>query len=68
MAVPMALFYVNEKDELIPIAIQLFQEPKENNPVSQWWKLWAAFCQLFRPCLHFDQVFLYYLPVTPVTI
>ena len=37
----MALFYVNEKDELIPIAIQLFQEPKEDNPVSQWWKLWA---------------------------
>lgn len=29
----MALFYVNKESDLIPIAIQLFQEPAEDNPV-----------------------------------
>ena len=30
----MALFYVDNNKELTPIAIQLFQEPAENNPVT----------------------------------
>lgn len=30
----MALFYVNKQGDLIPIAIQLFQEPEKNNPVQ----------------------------------
>ncbi|XP_048579793.1 polyunsaturated fatty acid 5-lipoxygenase isoform X2 [Nematostella vectensis] len=30
---PMALFFVNNSKELMPIAIQLFQKPAEDNPV-----------------------------------
>uniref|UniRef100_A0A1W7RAZ7 Arachidonate 15-lipoxygenase B n=1 Tax=Hadrurus spadix TaxID=141984 RepID=A0A1W7RAZ7_9SCOR len=30
---PFALFYLNKQDELMPIAIQLFQEPGPENPV-----------------------------------
>lgn len=30
----MALFFANERNELVPIAIQLFQKPADNNPVS----------------------------------
>ena len=33
LAVPMALFYVDKQGDLIPIAIQLFQKPAEDNPV-----------------------------------
>lgn len=31
---PMALFFVNDSKELMPIAIQLFQDPGDANPVS----------------------------------
>ncbi|XP_059482281.1 polyunsaturated fatty acid 5-lipoxygenase-like [Neocloeon triangulifer] len=30
---PIALFYLDKSDELLPIAIQLFQEPSDKNPV-----------------------------------
>ncbi|XP_071125882.1 allene oxide synthase-lipoxygenase protein-like isoform X3 [Mytilus edulis] len=30
---PIALFFLNEKKQLVPIAIQLFQEKREDNPV-----------------------------------
>lgn len=30
----MALFHAKENSELMAIAIQLFQQPAENNPVS----------------------------------
>lgn len=30
---PMALFFANDKKELMPVAIQLFQKPSDNNPV-----------------------------------
>lgn len=30
----MALFFANGKKELMPIAIQLFQKPSDDNPVS----------------------------------
>ncbi|KAG1656877.1 Allene oxide synthase-lipoxygenase protein [Nymphon striatum] len=33
MWAPMALFYLNKARELLPIAIQLYQEPGNNNPV-----------------------------------
>ncbi|CAB3371080.1 Hypothetical predicted protein [Cloeon dipterum] len=33
MIAPIGLFYLNKKDELMPIAIQLFQEPSPTNPV-----------------------------------
>jgi arachidonate 5-lipoxygenase len=29
----MALFYLNKEDELMPVAIQLFQKPGVDNPV-----------------------------------
>ncbi|XP_023237606.1 allene oxide synthase-lipoxygenase protein-like [Centruroides sculpturatus] len=31
---PIALFYLNKDNDLLPIAIQLFQDPKPDNPVS----------------------------------
>ena len=31
---PYALFFLNKKRELVPVAIQLFSHRKENNPVS----------------------------------
>ena len=30
----MALFFANDRKELMPIAIQLFQKPSDDNPVS----------------------------------
>ncbi|XP_041478568.1 polyunsaturated fatty acid 5-lipoxygenase-like [Lytechinus variegatus] len=30
---PIALFFVNKDKDLVPVAIQLFQEPNENNPI-----------------------------------
>ena len=30
----MALFFSNERNELVPIAIQLFQKSADDNPVS----------------------------------
>ncbi|CAB3373467.1 Hypothetical predicted protein [Cloeon dipterum] len=33
MVSPIALFYLNKSDDLLPIAIQLFQEPSASNPV-----------------------------------
>ena len=30
----MSLFFSNERNELVPIAIQLFQKPADDNPVS----------------------------------
>jgi len=30
----MALFYLNDLDDLMPIAIQMYQQPGEHNPVS----------------------------------
>jgi arachidonate 5-lipoxygenase len=33
LVAPIALFYLNKKDELMPIAIQLFQEKSDTNPV-----------------------------------
>ena len=30
----MALFYVDKQGDLLPIAIQLFQDPAEDNPVN----------------------------------
>lgn len=31
---PIALLYRNNKDQLVPVAIQLFQEPGSDNPVT----------------------------------
>ncbi|XP_005095778.2 allene oxide synthase-lipoxygenase protein [Aplysia californica] len=33
LCVPMSLFFVDKKDQLRPIAIQLYQEPGEDNPI-----------------------------------
>jgi hypothetical protein len=33
LVAPICLFYLNKKDELLPIAIQLFQEKSVTNPV-----------------------------------
>jgi hypothetical protein len=33
LAIPMALFYVNNQGDVLPIAIQLFQDGAEDNPV-----------------------------------
>lgn len=33
LCTPIALFYLNKNNELLPIAIQLFQDPDPNNPV-----------------------------------
>lgn len=33
MVSPICLFYLNKKNELMPIAIQIFQEPSATNPV-----------------------------------
>ncbi|CAB3376043.1 Hypothetical predicted protein [Cloeon dipterum] len=33
LVAPVALFYLNRRNELMPIAIQLFQEPSDVNPV-----------------------------------
>ena len=33
MTAPLALFYHNNKKQLTPVAIQLFQQPAEDNPV-----------------------------------
>jgi len=33
LCVPMALFYLDSKNDLKPIAIQLFQKPSEKNPI-----------------------------------
>jgi arachidonate 5-lipoxygenase len=33
MPSPIGLFYLNKKNDLMPIAIQLFQEPSPTNPV-----------------------------------
>ena len=35
MPAPMALFFLNGEKQLIPIAIQLFQDIAPDNPVSQ---------------------------------
>ena len=34
MVAPMALFYLNRSETLMPLAIQLNQQPGPNNPVS----------------------------------
>ena len=42
-AAPICLLYVNGKDQLVPIAIQLKQEPAEDNPIflpSDEWIDW----------------------------
>ena len=31
---PMCLFFLDDKKELVPVAIQLYQKPSEDNPVS----------------------------------
>ena len=43
---PIALFYLNDADDLLPIAIQLYQDKPDKNPVSdcmstliQFWRL-----------------------------
>ncbi|XP_067141775.1 allene oxide synthase-lipoxygenase protein-like [Centruroides vittatus] len=33
ICVPIALFYLNKDNDLLPIAIQLFQDPKPDNPI-----------------------------------
>jgi Lipoxygenase len=33
MVAPIALFYLNKTDELMPVAIQLHQKPSPSNPV-----------------------------------
>ena len=38
----MALFYVNKQGDLIPVAIQLFQEPAEDNPVNPAFPIWES--------------------------
>ncbi len=38
----MALFYVNKQEDLIPVAIQLFQEPAEDNPVNPAFPSWES--------------------------
>ena len=35
----MALFFANDRNELMPIAIQLFQKPSDENPVSHYYLL-----------------------------
>jgi len=35
---PFALFYANTKGELLPIAIQLFPKPAEDNPVRRYFQ------------------------------
>ena len=52
---PLGLFYVNNSGDLVPIAIQLFQQPSDTNPIwthgdSQYdWllaKMWLRYADL----------------------
>jgi arachidonate 5-lipoxygenase len=63
---PIGLFYLNKKDELMPIAIQLHQEPSPTNPVyypSDSYYTWLVAkmffnmgeAQVHQSCMHLGE-------------
>ena len=51
---PLCLLYVNKAKQLVPIAIQLKQEPGSNNPIflpSDNWADWTL-AKMYYQCAH----------------
>ncbi|XP_071838611.1 polyunsaturated fatty acid 5-lipoxygenase-like [Apostichopus japonicus] len=78
VAAPIALFFVNKEGKLLPVAIQLFQEPSENNPVflptddQYTWllaKMWFnnADASFHQTCTHLGYTHLIMEPIAVAT-
>lgn len=61
MCAPAALFYLNDANYLMPVAIQLFPDPAPDNPVSKETILKCLLCMLSWFSYSFSSLFFFLL-------